>query len=90
MKKSAFAYDIHYDLSHDDIIDAYDDLSEDSSDKEIDEGRQALLRSLPETMTVVLPRDLADADGEDIGEFLAEYITEHTGYLLNEFMFDIK
>ena len=87
--KRVLIYDISYDLSREDIIDACD-LTEDSSDKDIEKGHQLLIRSLPASIITELPEDIDDTNEDEVGDYLADFITESTGYLVNSFAFEFK
>lgn len=87
--KRVLIYDISYDLSRDDIIDACD-LTEGSSDKDIEKGHQLLIRSLPASIITELPENVDDTNEDEVGDYLADFITESTGYLVNSFTFEFK
>lgn len=87
--KRVLIYDIDYGLSRDDIIDACD-LTEDSSDKDIERRHQLLIRSLPTSIITELPEDIDDTNADEVGDYLADFITESTGYLVNMFTFEFE
>lgn len=87
--KKVLIYDISYDLSRDDIIDACN-LTEDSSDKDIERGHQRLIRSLPASIITELPENIDGTNADEVGDYLADFITDSTGYLVNSFTFESK
>lgn len=88
--KKVLIYDIQYFISDEDILSLYPRLPDTASDEDIEECRQDLIHSLPESISVELPEDVDTTDEDEVGEYLADFVTNETGCLVDGFMYELK
>ena len=80
---------IDYCIEDEDVLDIYD-INEDDFKcfddyiNEINLKGVEIEHSLPQTMEFVV-----DCEREDLDDVVCDYITEHTGWLINSFNYDI-
>lgn len=88
--KKVLIYDIQYFISDEDILSLYPRLPDTASDEDIDECRQDLFHSLPESMSIELPENVDATDEDEVGKYLANFVTDETGCLVEGFMYEFE